>query len=230
MNVTGSATLHAPVQAVWDALHDPAVLVATIPGCRQLDETGPDAYRMTVSAGVAAIKGTYLGDVRLTDSQPPESFVLRASGRGGPGTVDADVTVTLAGQDDGHTRLDYDADAAVGGAVGGVGQRMLTGVARKTAAEFFAAVDAVLTGAAAPAPTAGAPGGAAAPEAPVPVGGGAAGTDAAAGEPARTFRAPGRPGGGAPFGAGFAQGASFGAGVALAGVLVGWLLGRHPRR
>src|SRR6185437_10850997 len=153
MKVAGQATLHAPAERVWAALNDPAVLVRTIPGCQRLAATGPDAYEMTVTAGVASIKGSYAGTVQLTDLQPPNSFVLRAAGAGGPGTVSADVTVRLA-ERDGVTQLDYDADAVVGGVIGGVGQRMLIGVARNLAGEFFGNVDAVLTGAAAvPLPT-----------------------------------------------------------------------------
>lgn len=147
MKVTGEATLRAPVARVWHALIDPAVLVRTIPGCQQLEAVADDEYRMTVTAGVASIKGTYLGTVRLTDQQPPSSFVLRASGSGAPGTVQADVLVTLAEDGQGGTKLNYDADAVVGGTVGGVGQRMLAGVARKTAGEFFRAVDEILSGA-----------------------------------------------------------------------------------
>jgi uncharacterized protein len=146
MKVTGSAVLHAPRERVWSALQDPAVLGRTIPGCQQLEQVGPDTYRATVMAGVASIKGTYSGDVRLTDQAEPDSFVLHASGAGAPGTVNADVRVTLADADGGATQLDYDADAVVGGVIGGVGQRMIVGVAKKTAGEFFAAVDDVLTG------------------------------------------------------------------------------------
>jgi hypothetical protein len=144
MKVNGTATLNATSDRVWAALNDPAVLVRTIPGCEQLETVGQDSYRMTVTAGVASIKGTYLGDVRLTDPEPPNAFTLKASGAGAPGTVSADVRVTLADQGDGTTLLTYVADAVVGGPVGGVGQRVLSGVAKKTAGEFFQAVDAVL--------------------------------------------------------------------------------------
>jgi uncharacterized protein len=216
MKVTGTATLHAPREKVWAALNDPAVLVRTIPGCRQLEEKGPDTYEMTLYAGVASIKGTYAGTVALTDQQQPGSFVLRASGAGGPGTVQADVTVTLAEQD-GATELTYDADAVVGGMIGGVGQRMLTGVAKKTAGEFFTAVDDVLTGRAPAAPAApevapaGVPGAPAAPEAaPAP----------------GVFRAPEAPAAG-PLDDPFLRGAVFGAVVALLGALVGGLVGRR---
>ena len=149
MKVSGEATLHGPVEKVYETLHDPAVLVRTIPGCERLEQTGPDAYRMAVTAGVAAIKGSYAGDVLLTDLDAPKSFLLKASGSGAPGTVSTEVVVRLVDGPDGTTVLTYDADAVVGGPVGGVGQRILAGVAKKTANEFFAAVDGVLLGGAA---------------------------------------------------------------------------------
>src|SRR3954454_21151239 len=107
MKVAGQATLHAPIERVFQALNDPAVLVRTIPGCQQLESTGPDAYAMTVTAGVASIKGTYAGSVQLAELQPPNSFLLRASGAGAPGTVSAEVSVRLS-ERDGATHLDYD--------------------------------------------------------------------------------------------------------------------------
>ena len=210
MKVNGSATLHAPREKVWEALNDPAVLVRTIPGCQQLEEVGPDAYRMTITAGVASIKGTYQGDVALTDQQQPGAFTLKASGAGAPGTVSADVRVTLA-ESDGATRLDYDADAIVGGMIGGVGQRVLSGVAKKTAGEFFKAVDDVLTGKA--------------PTVPAPREE-AAGVAAPVGAPG-VFTAPAAAPGG-PFGReDFMWGVALGAAAALAGAIVGGLVARR---
>ena len=92
---------------------------------------------MTVTAGVAAIKGTYSGACTLTDLTPHESLVMSLSGAGAPGTIDATVQVGFSDADEGGTRISYDADAVVGGMVGGVGQRMLTSVSRRMANEFF---------------------------------------------------------------------------------------------
>ena len=50
--------------------------------------------------------------------------------------------VTLEDGPGGGTVLTYDADAIVGGMIGGVGQRMLTGVSKRMADEFFRNVDA----------------------------------------------------------------------------------------
>jgi carbon monoxide dehydrogenase subunit G len=204
MKVSGDATLHAPIDKVWAALNDPAVLVRTIPGCERLEMTGPDAYRMVVTAGVASIKGTYAGEVQLSDQQEPNSFLMTASGAGGPGTVSTEVRVALADAGDGSTTLTYEADAVVGGVIAGVGQRMLVGVSKKMAGEFFRSVDDVLTG-----------------KAVEPVA-----TPAAAAEPG-VFVAPSAGPSRVIGGEGFLQGALVGAAIALAGVLVGGLLGRR---
>jgi uncharacterized protein len=204
VKVSGDATLHAPIDKVWTALNDPAVLVRTIPGCERLESTGPDAYRMVVTAGVASIKGTYAGEVQLRDQQEPNSFLMTASGAGGPGTVSTEVRVSLADTGDGTTTLTYDADAVVGGVIAGVGQRMLVGVAKKMAGEFFSSVDDVLTGKAVALP-------------PEPGGGSA--------EPGVYVAPPPAP---SAFGGdGFVRGTVVGALIALAGVLVGFALGRR---
>jgi len=146
MKVTGSSVLHATPERVWDALNDPTVLAGIIPGCEALTTLGDGHFAMTVSLGVASIKGSYTGEVKLTERQPPSSLLMIAKGAGSAGFVDTEVNVTLTDLDDGTTRLEYDADATVGGMVGGVGQRVLASVAKKTAGLFFAAVDDVLTG------------------------------------------------------------------------------------
>jgi uncharacterized protein len=140
VKVTGNHTLPVPRERVWEALQDPAVLARTIPGCESLEVTGPDAYAATVTAGVASVRGTYQGRVQLLDKQAPAEYRLTAEGAGAPGTIRADALVRL---EEGHegTTISYDAEAVVGGMIGGVGQRMLAGVAKKTAGEFFAAVE-----------------------------------------------------------------------------------------
>ncbi|MBI3686999.1 MAG: carbon monoxide dehydrogenase subunit G [Actinobacteria bacterium] len=209
MKVSGEATLHAPVDRVYAALHDPAVLVRTIPGCQRLEQVGADAYVMTVEAGVAAVRGVFSGEVMLTDHRAPHAFVLRAAGSGAPGTVTATVAVTLTGGVDGTTVVAYDADAVVGGMVGGVGQRVLSGVAKKTAGEFFAAVDGALVGGPPPPEVPGEPA-------------------AAAGTVYERPRPPAGMPGGLP--GGFLAGAAFGAALALLGAVVGAVLARTPRR
>ncbi|ANH37753.1 Carbon monoxide dehydrogenase subunit G (CoxG) [Nocardioides dokdonensis FR1436] len=223
MKISGEAVLEAPVEQVWNAVLDPSVLVRTIPGCEQLQVTGENQYDMTVTAGVAAIRGTYTGTCELRDLQPHESLVLKAAGAGAPGTISADVKVTFIDTGEGTTRLTYEAVAVVGGMIGGVGQRMLTSVSKRLAGEFFSSINRVLSGAE--------------PEA-APAAAVAAGAPAAPGAPATapaaggtTFTAPPRGGsggaGGALPGGDFVQGVLIGGGLVLAGVLAGALAARR---
>jgi carbon monoxide dehydrogenase subunit G len=236
MKVTGTSTLTADRATVWQALNDPAILVRTIPGCQRLESVGEDAYAMTVSAGVGSIKGVYDGRVRLTEQQEPGSFRMRAEGSGAPGTIGADVRVTLEDAADGGTALTYDADAVVGGMIGGVGQRMLTGVSKKMAAEFFRNVDAALAGQAVEALDGRAAGIGAAVDGPgggreAPDGSGAPAptTSAAssAGPVGTVFTSPQKP---AAEGPAFVRGVVAGAAAALAGALVGAWISRRAGR
>jgi len=216
MKIAGNATLAAPPERVWDAFHDPESLARCLPGCNTLTEIGPHQYAMSITAGVAAIKGTYDGQVHLTEQEHPQAFTLKAKGSGAPGTVDADVKVRLVPDGNGGTNLSYEAEAAVGGAIGGVGQRMLAGVSKKMAGQFFTAVDQDIAGVRKAVP--------AVPGAPTVPAIGAAPAGATAGAPVYA----GGPAG-VPLGADqrFAVGVGLGALVALAGVLVGAVLGRR---
>src|SRR4051812_37667390 len=145
MKIIGSNLIEYPVEMVWDSLLDPRVLVATIPGCERLVPTGENAYDMTVTAGVAAIKGTYQGQCTLSDLVEHEGMTMRPSGAGAPGTIHATLPGSFASPAADTTAISYEADAVVGGMVGGVGQRMLTSVSRRMAGEFFGNVGRTLS-------------------------------------------------------------------------------------
>lgn len=215
MKFTGENVLHADLAQAWTALLDPAVLVRTIPGCEKLEATGENAYNMTVTAGVASIKGTYVGTCVMSDLVERESLKMKLDGAGAPGTIGAVVDVRFADNGDGTTTISYEADAVVGGMIGGVGQRMLTSVSRRMAGEFFGNVDKVLSGAA-PAAAA-APGASAATPAAEP--GAAPATGAVFTAPAAS--------GAAGSTDDFVKGVAVGAGLVVLGVVVGGLFGRR---
>ena len=205
MKISGENVLNAPVERVWDSLLDPQVLVSTIPGCESLAATGENSYAMTVTAGVAAIKGTYNGVCQLSDLDPHSSLVMRLSGAGSPGTIDATVQVRFIESGAGATTIAYDADAIVGGMVGGVGQRMLTSVSKRMAGEFFDNVGKVISGVADPSLV-------------DPV---SPGTPPAVGQ---VFTAPPKAGTNHED---FLKGVAVGAGLVVLGVVIGSLFGRR---
>jgi carbon monoxide dehydrogenase subunit G len=201
VKISGANVIDQPVEKVWDALLDPRVLVATIPGCERLEATGDHQYAMTVTAGVAAIKGTYNGSCALSDLQEHQSLVMRLTGAGAPGTIDATVNVQFSEPAPGQTQVAFDADAVVGGMVGGVGQRMLSSVSKRMAGEFFGNVGRAITGG--------------------PAASGAAVAAETTADGAPVFTAPARQETVVAFSQDFLKGIAVGAGLVALGVLLG---------
>ena len=144
MKLEGSYDVRAPRSKVWAAFLDPEILRQAIPGCEKLELIGNDEYKATLKIGVAAVKGTFEGKVRLLDKKPPESYRLSAEGSGGPGFVRSDTVITLT-EIEGGTNVAYSADVQVGGLIAGVGQRMLGGVSKMMADQFFNRMGELLT-------------------------------------------------------------------------------------
>ena len=136
MKVEGSYTFDAPRERVWSVLLNPDALKNCVPGCETMTPTGPDQYEATMKVGVAAIRGSYKGNIRITEKQEPSSYQLLVEGRGGPGFVKGTAQIQLVDQGQ-STLVNVQGDGQVGGTVAGVGQRMLGGVAKMLMGQFF---------------------------------------------------------------------------------------------
>jgi carbon monoxide dehydrogenase subunit G len=144
MKLEGAYDVPAPPQTVWEAFLNPEQLRRAIPGCEGLEPLGNDEFKATLKIGIAAVKGTFDGRVRITDKQPPTSYRLHAEGSGAPGFVRADTLITFS-ELPGGTRVAYSSDVQVGGLIAGVGQRMLGGVSKMMADQFFSRMSQLLT-------------------------------------------------------------------------------------
>src|SRR5262245_5493171 len=128
MKLAGDYLFDAPVQEVWDALFDPEILAAVMPGCEKLELVN-GRYRGELNVKVGPVQGKFAGTVDLKDTDEPRSYTMLIDGRGAPGFVKATAAVALEPEGAG-TRMRYDADAQVGGKVASVGQRLLEASAR----------------------------------------------------------------------------------------------------
>ena len=135
IEVSSHAFAH-PRERIYALLLDPSVLARLLPGVEKYEATGPDQYAVVVKMGVGAVRGTYTGKVALTDQRPPESYRLVGEAKGGPGWAKGSATMTLVAEG-GGTRIVAKGDAQIGGAIATVGQRMMEGVAKSMANEFF---------------------------------------------------------------------------------------------
>jgi carbon monoxide dehydrogenase subunit G len=140
MDISGSYTLNAPREQVWDALLDPDLLKRAIPGCESLEPTGDNQYAMRLNVDVAGVKGAYQGTMRILDAQKPESYRVVVDGAGARGILHSD-----GGQ------------AQLGGAVASIGAQVARGAASMLLKRYFARIASLLPAMAAvtaPAPVA----------------------------------------------------------------------------
>ena len=137
MDMTGERRIPAPRQKVWDALNDPAVLKACIPGCESLEKIGDTDLKATASVKIGPIAARFTGKVQLVDLDPPNSYRIQGEGAGGvAGFAKGGADVRLV--DDGAgTLLTYDVKAQVGGKIAQLGARLIDATSKQMADMFF---------------------------------------------------------------------------------------------
>ena len=139
MEMTGEQLIALPQQATWDALNDTAVLMACIPGCDSIDKQSDNEYLLTMTAKVGPVSAKFKGKMTLLDVQAPDAYTLQFEGQGGvAGFAKGEAQVRLAPEGD-ATRLSYSVKASIGGKLAQVGARLIDGVAKKMAGQFFSA-------------------------------------------------------------------------------------------
>lgn len=138
MDIQGEQTLPLPRQDVWRALNDPATLQRCLAGCDTFEAIGPDTYRVALQASVGPVRARFMGRLVLQDMVPPESYALAFEGSGGVAGFGKGTARVVLSDAPGGTLLCYTAQAQVGGRLAQVGSRLITGVTRKMADDFFA--------------------------------------------------------------------------------------------
>src|SRR5579872_215878 len=137
MTMTGEATLPADRAKVWSMLNDPEVLKACIPGCQSLEKTSETSFAAVAKVKIGPVSATFKGAVQLSDIDPPNGYTISGEGEGGiAGFANGEAKVHLADAPEG-TILRYDVTANVGGRIAQMGSRLIDGVAKKMADQFF---------------------------------------------------------------------------------------------
>ncbi len=138
VTMTGEVTLPADRSTVWAMLNDPAVLKASIPGCQSLEKTSDATFAAVVKIKIGPVGASFKGKVQLSDIDPPNGYTISGEGEGGiAGFANGGAKVQLVEAPAG-TVLKYDVQANVGGKIAQLGSRLIDGVAKKMADQFFA--------------------------------------------------------------------------------------------
>ena len=137
MELNDKIFIAAPMAQVYQALNDPEILKACIPGCEELIKHSDTELEAKVVLKVGPVKAKFSGNVTLDQSGAPDQFSLTGKGNGGAaGFARGGADVTLTEHDDG-TMLSYTAKAEIGGKLAQLGSRLIVGTAKKLASKFF---------------------------------------------------------------------------------------------
>jgi len=137
MEMTGEQLVPASQEETWQALNDPEILKACVPGCESIERISGDDYLVLMVARVGPVSAKFKGKLSLSDIKPPDSYSISFEGQGGAaGFAKGGAQVRLS-RADGKTKLSYDVKANVGGKLAQIGSRLILGTARKLADDFF---------------------------------------------------------------------------------------------
>ena len=139
MELKGKYLIPAPKEKVWKELNNPDTLKKAIKGCETLDKVSDTEFIAKVKAKIGPVSAIFTGSVSLTDIHPPDSYIISGQGKGGAaGFAKGNIKIVLSEDiDKNKTNLVYSGNAQVGGKLAQVGSRLIGGVIKNTADDFF---------------------------------------------------------------------------------------------
>jgi hypothetical protein len=146
---SGTVTIEAPRQRVWDFLADFDGLASCGPGVESIERLDDRRARVTAKIGLGFISSRFSIDLELGELSPPDRATIGGRGEA-PGTqVEGSAEMALSGPSAGPTELAWKAEVNLFGSLAGVGARMIESTAGRMVDQAF---DCVRTRLAEPAP------------------------------------------------------------------------------
>ena len=145
MELSGEHRFSAPRERVWSLLLDPTILQQCLPGAEELVEVGPEEYEARMKIGVAAIRGTYQGKVKIQDKDEPNSYRMAVEGKGPAGQISGDALMRLEADGD-NTIVHWSGNANVRGTLARVGGRVMQPAAKMIVGQFFNCLEGKVSG------------------------------------------------------------------------------------
>lgn len=136
--MNGSVELPASRTTVWAELNDPNRLKMCIPGCEELEKISDNEFRATAKMRIGPVSARFKGKVMLSDFNAPISYKISGEGEGGIAGFAKGSAVVRLDESGSGTLLIYNVDVQIGGKLAQLGQRLISGTAKKLTDEFFA--------------------------------------------------------------------------------------------
>jgi len=148
MRMQQEFTVAEPVSAVWKFFDEPNAVAGCLPGVEQVTILDDDNVQVRATQSLGPMTATFDAKVTVLERVTEELIRFRATGksvRGAVGNLRTENTVRLRSTADG-TSVAVDGDLVLAGALGSVGQKVVSRQAAKVTAEFAANLQRALNG------------------------------------------------------------------------------------
>jgi uncharacterized protein len=138
VNFSDALVLDAAPTQVWDLLLDVDRFAACIPGVQQVTPVDERTFDGTMLASVGPMSGSFNFRANIVEAEPQRNLTARVNGTDSVtrSTVVADLTMSLAPVDAGHTQLSYTTSVDVHGRLALLGEMILRATASVMLQEF----------------------------------------------------------------------------------------------
>ena len=138
MLFSGSITLNADPDKVWDFLLDVNAFAACVPGVENVTQIDDRTFEGIIQATVGPISGEFPFRAHIEDSNPPTELSDRVEGTDSvtKSTIDAELGMTLVPVGAGQTELTYRAVVNIHGRLAIIGDMVLRATAAVMLTEF----------------------------------------------------------------------------------------------
>ncbi|MGD9737096.1 MAG: CoxG family protein [Solirubrobacterales bacterium] len=148
MKVEQSFVIAEPRERLWEFFEQVDEVARCVPGVESVEVVDADNSKVRVTQAVGPMTATFDLKMRITERERNERMRFTAIGRavkGAAGNLRSSNTVTLEPVEEG-TRVNLEADLAMGGVLGSVGQKVIAKQADAVTRDFMASLERAVKG------------------------------------------------------------------------------------
>ncbi|WP_421795120.1 CoxG family protein [Haliscomenobacter sp.] len=146
MTLSGTYTVNAPAQTIWDMMMDPEILARITPAITKLEKIDDENFKAIAEVKIGPVGGSFSGNLKMVDKVQPESFKLIIQQNSKIGNAAAEVNMNMKALSDTQTEVSFTGDVKLSGMLATMGGRVITPVANMLSKQFFEALEKEVNG------------------------------------------------------------------------------------
>ena len=140
MKLNGSHKFKASSTQVYNAILNPAVLKACIPGCQSVEYLDPNSIQASITTPLPGLKGPFNIVIHIAERQAPNNLMLQVQQEGTGGTINALSNINILDEAEG-SMLKYDTNADLKGPVSIANNPIGESFTKGSLGSFFKSLD-----------------------------------------------------------------------------------------